>query len=63
MALGTARVTLMMMTDRVLGSRCLRMMRPALAPMASAATTNSWFFKERHCPRTSRAMPVQPTVA
>ena len=37
------------------------MMRPGLAPMATAAATNSFSLRERISPRTRRASEVQET--
>ena len=56
-----ANVAFTTITPIVLGSRCLKIRRPGLAPMATAAATNSFSRRDRTSPRTRRARDVQDT--
>ena len=56
---GTCSAAVIMMTLMLFGKICLRIMRPALAPLTFAASTYSLDLIVRICPRTILAIPVQ----
>ena len=59
MACVTKSVTVTMIGPRQFGSMWRKMMRAVDAPLARAASTNSFSFNERNKPRTMRATPIQ----
>jgi hypothetical protein len=52
-------VALTMIVPRAFGRMCRKMIRLLLAPIARAASTNSFSRRDRNSPRTSRPSVVQ----
>ena len=61
--MATMRVALTMIEPITLGSMCLKMMRRSEAPIARAASTNSFSRSDRNSPRMMREVPIQRVKA
>ena len=62
-AAAIASVAFTMIGPMQFGRMCRTMIRRLDAPDARAASTNSFSLSESTCPRTTRAMYIQPSAA
>ncbi len=61
-ALPTRSVAATMIGLAAFGKMCRQMMRPFCAPDMRAASTNSFAFNDKNCPRTKRAAPIHDSA-